>query len=227
MQLLGSIDEKKAELKTILFRNSFKYSDTPEFKLAYKEELSKCYIDSKSTTLSPDGMLLVGEVFYHIIANLDSDIDGIGGLTFGSDPISISTAVIANQNGMRLKAFSVRKEQKSHGTQKWIEGTVKPNDRVVIVDDVITTGSSTLKAIKKAREAELEVSKVIVLVDRQDFCDDSNKLTGKERIENEAGVTVIPVFTITDLMELLPSKKSLKDSPSPFTAKAQVVGASL
>src|SRR3972149_2253183 len=192
----GSFEKtQKQKLLNLLFDLSFKYSEEPIFTLAYKKEKSRFYIDCKNTTLSPEGLVLVGEVVYNMIADLD--VDGIGGLSFGADPIAISTATIAKLRGKPIKAFSVRKEPKEYGTQRYIEGLAKRGDKVVIVDDVITTGSSTLTAIRLAKEAGLNVIKVIVLVDRQEG--------GRENITNE-GFDVEALFTKNDLMSLYERK---------------------
>ena len=182
----------REKLLRLLCKQSFEYSEEPRFKLAYKKEKSQYYINAKKTTLSSEGMLLVGQVIYHLIADLE--VEGIGGLTFGADPIAISTAVISNLEGKRIQAFSVRKESKGHGIENWIEGSIKPDDKVVIVDDVITTGTSTLEAIKKAKEAGLNIVKVIVLVDRQEE-------NGKENIQKEVP-NVEALFTKDDLIKL-------------------------
>ena len=192
----GSFEKtQKQKLLNLLFDLSFNYSEEPIFTLAYKKEKSRFYIDCKNTTLSPEGLVLVGEVVYNMIADLD--VDGIGGLSFGADPIAISTATIAKLRGKPIKAFSVRKEPKEYGTQRYIEGLAKRGDKVVIVDDVITTGSSTLTAIRLAKEAGLNVIKVIVLVDRQEG--------GRENITNE-GFDVEALFTKDDLMSLYERK---------------------
>lgn len=192
----GSIEKtQKQKLLNLLFDLSFNYSKEPIFTLAYKKEKSRFYIDCKNTTLSPEGLVLVGEIVYNMIADLD--VDGIGGLSFGADPIAISTATIAKLRGKPIKAFSVRKEPKEYGTQRYIEGLAKRGDKVVIVDDVITTGSSTLTAIRLAKEAGLNVIKVIVLVDRQEG--------GRENITNE-GFDVEALFTKDDLMSLYERK---------------------
>lgn len=187
----------KKRLLKLLYELSFKYSEEPIFNLAYKKEKSNYYIDAKKTTLSPEGMVLLGHIIYNMIADLE--VDGIGGLTFGADPMAIGAAVIANSKGKRIKAFSVRQELKDHGTKQWIEGIVEPDDKVVIVDDVVTTGTSTLHAVEIAREAGLNVIKVIVLVDRQEG--------GRERIE-EKGIDVEALFTKDDLIGLYNERRN-------------------
>lgn len=192
----------KPQLLKLFFDHSFEYSEVPKFQLAHKKELSQFYIDSKKTTLSSRGMVLVGQLIYNIIA--DIDVDGIGGLTFGADPISLSTAMTANLSGKKLEVFSVRKKPKTHGMATWIEGNLKRKDKVIIVDDVITTGTSTIRAIDKANEAGFEVLKIIVLVDRQEE-------NGKENIERH-GVKVDALFTKDDFMSIYDRRHNKSDT---------------
>ena len=98
----------------------------------------------------------------------DSHCTAIGGLTFGADPIAVATSFASQLKGHPIKAFSIRKEQKDHGVIKWIEGDVEPGEKVVIIDDVATSGGSTLKAVERAKDEGLEVIKVITLIDRQE-----------------------------------------------------------
>jgi len=155
----------KQELIKMICQKSFKYSDEPIFKLV-SGKMSRLYVNCKPVILNPRGMFLVGHLVYEAIK--DSDVDGIGGLTFGADPISIATAFTSGLKGNPINAFSIRKTQKDHGIVRWIEGDIKPGDRAVIIDDVATTGGSTIKAIERARSEGLEVVKAIILVDRQE-----------------------------------------------------------
>ena len=155
----------KQELTKILCKKSFKFSEEPVFKLV-SGEMSRFYINCKPTVLSPRGMYLAGHLVFNEIGNLAAD--AVGGLTFGADPIAVATAFVSELKGKPFKAFSIRKEQKSHGIIKWVEGDLSKNDRVVILEDVVTTGGSTIKAIERARSEGLNVIKVITLVDRQE-----------------------------------------------------------
>jgi len=155
----------KQELINMICQKSFKYSDEPIFKLV-SGKMSRLYVNCKPVILNPRGMFLVGHFVYEAIK--DSDVDGIGGLTFGADPISIATAFTSGLKGNPINAFSIRKTRKDHGIVKWIEGDIKPGGRVVIIDDVATTGGSTVKAIERARSEGLEVVRVVLLVDRQE-----------------------------------------------------------
>src|SRR5210317_1456321 len=98
----------------------------------------------------------------------DSGVSGVGGLTFGADPLAVATAFASEMNGQAINAFSIRKTQKDHGIVRWIEGDVQPGQPVVIIDDVATTGGSTIKAIERARAEGLVVVKSVILVDRQE-----------------------------------------------------------
>jgi orotate phosphoribosyltransferase len=97
-----------------------------------------------------------------------NNLKGVGGLTFGADPIAVATAFASELQERPLHAFSIRKAQKDHGIVKWIEGDISPGDRVAIIDDVATTGGSTIKAIERARSEGVNVVQAVVLVDRQE-----------------------------------------------------------
>ena len=143
----------KQELIEILCKKSFKYSQEPTFKLV-SGRTSHFYVNCKPTTLSPRGMFLAGHLVYDQIKDLSPD--GVGGLTFGADPIAVATAFVSELQGRRVNAFSIRKTRKDHGIIRWVEGDVTPGQRVVIIDDVATTGGSTIKAIERARSEQLE-----------------------------------------------------------------------
>lgn len=155
----------KQELIKLIYQKSFKYSETPAFKLV-SGRMSRFYVNCKPTTLSARGMFLVGHLMFEAIN--DPDVIGIGGLTFGADPIAVATAFASELKGKPINAFSIRKTQKDHGIVKWIEGDINPGDRVVIIDDVATTGGSTIKAIERARSEGVDVVKAVILVDRQE-----------------------------------------------------------
>ncbi len=128
---------------------------------------SNFYIDGKQVTLDPQGILLTGKAILAAIHGTHAD--AVGGPTLGADPIAAAVALLSGQTGRPLKAFIVRKEAKQHGTQKMIEGpALKAGDRVVMVEDVITTGGSVLKAIQEVEKLKVRVVKVICLVDRNE-----------------------------------------------------------
>jgi orotate phosphoribosyltransferase len=155
----------KAELISLLCEKSFKYSAEPTFKLV-SGRMSHFYVNCKPTLLNPRGMYLVGHLMFDAIADLQPY--AVGGLTFGADPIAMATAFASGLKGQPIQAFSIRKAKKDHGIARWIEGDLPAGSRVVVIDDVATTGGSTIQAIERAREEGLEVVRAVVLVDRQE-----------------------------------------------------------
>ena len=155
----------KAELIDLLCLKSFQYSPDPVFKLV-SGQMSSFYVNCKPTSLSPRGMFLIGHLVLEAL--VAPELKGVGGLTFGADPIAVATAFASELQSRPLQAFSIRKEQKDHGIVKWIEGDIAPGDRVAIIDDVATTGGSTIKAIERARSEGVEVVQAVILVDRQE-----------------------------------------------------------
>ena len=155
----------KRELIQLLCRKSFQFSQEPKFKLV-SGRVSRFYVNCKPTILSPRGMFLVGHLMFDAVK--DADVTAIGGLTFGADPIAVATAFASEIKKQPLNAFSIRKTQKDHGIIKWVEGDLEPAARVAIIDDVATTGGSTIKAIERARAEGLDVVKAVILVDRQE-----------------------------------------------------------
>jgi orotate phosphoribosyltransferase len=111
-------------------------------------------------------MNLIGSLVFEMLA--DSGVTAAGGLTLGADPIANALSVISFQKGRPIKSFIVRKDVKDHGIKNAVEGNVKPGERVAIIDDVITTGGSTITAIERAREAGLVIDRVIALIDREE-----------------------------------------------------------
>ncbi|MEN8244734.1 MAG: orotate phosphoribosyltransferase [Thermodesulfobacteriota bacterium] len=155
----------KEELIRLLCEKSFRYTEEPTFKLV-SGKMSRFYVNCKPTTLSPRGMFLVGNLVFQQIKGLEAR--GVGGLTFGADPIAVATAYTSELKQQPMNAFSIRKSRKDHGVIRWVEGDLEPGDRVVIIDDVATTGGSTIKAIERATSEGLQVVKAVILVDRQE-----------------------------------------------------------
>ncbi|SLM32318.1 Orotate phosphoribosyltransferase [Desulfamplus magnetovallimortis] len=155
----------KKRLIDLLCSKSFQYSEKETFKLA-SGAMSKFYVNCKPVTLSPEGMYLVGNLVFESIKGFN--VSGVGGLTFGADPIAVATSFVSYLQKSPVKAFSIRKEQKDHGMIKWVEGDMAVGDKVVIIEDVVTTGGSTIKAVERARVQGLDVVHVITLVDRQE-----------------------------------------------------------
>jgi len=122
------------------------------------------FLDCKQVTLDATGAKLIGEGILHLLAGRMPD--AIGGMAIGADPITSSVVTLAGVQGLPLKGFLVRKEAKGHGTNRYIEGPVKEGETAVIVEDVVTTGGSSLRAIERAEEFGLKVQGVITIVDR-------------------------------------------------------------
>lgn len=180
----------RERLGKIILERSFKYSDNPPFTLASGRQ-SNFYFNCKPTTLDPEGMNLIGEVVFDMLR--DAPVTAAGGLTLGADPIANALAVVSFQRGKPIKSFIVRKDIKDHGTKSAIEGNVVAGERVVILDDVITTGGSTITAIGQAGRAGLVVDRVITLIDREEG--------GRENILQHTNC-VESVFTRTQIMAL-------------------------
>ena len=187
----------KDQLKDLLVNKAIRYSDTSDFKLA-SGRMSDFYIDCRKVTHNAEGKYLIGNIIFNMIKDLP--IDAIGGLTLGADPIAAAVAYTAFLNKKPVNSFVVRKEQKEHGLKKLVEGDVQAGSRVVIVDDVITTGGSTIKAITAARAEGLEVELVIVLVDREEG--------GREEIIKYIS-DVRPLFTKTELLDTYKKARSV------------------
>lgn len=130
--------------------------------------VSDFYIDCKQTSLNAEGARLCGAQFLERIRARFPAARAIGGPTLGADPLVAAVAVLSAQQGTPLHAFIIRKEPKSHGTAAWIEGmgNLAPGDPVVLLEDVVTTGASSLRSIQRAEEAGLRVLGVLALVDR-------------------------------------------------------------
>ena len=181
------MDPKRRRLLNLLREKSYRYSPDQPFKLASGRE-SPYYVDCRPTTFSAEGLALIGEIVFEMLKNLG--VDAVGGLTLGADPMAHAVALTSYLKGQPINSFSVRKEPKGHGAGRQVEGDVKSGDKVVIVEDVITTGGSTLKAIAAAQEFGLQVVKVIILVDREEG--------GREAVE-QVFPLVEAVFTISEL----------------------------
>lgn len=177
-------------LLRLLFERSFRYSVEPVFRLA-SGALSRYYLNAKLVTLDPKGATLVGRLVFDRLRG--TGVRAVGGLTLGADPIALATAIASEAAGEPLAAFVVRKEPKGHGTAQWIEGPLPPGVPVAVVDDVVTTGGSTEKALDILRQLGHPVRKVIALVDRNEG--------GREAIARR-GVSFESLYTIDDFLVL-------------------------
>jgi orotate phosphoribosyltransferase len=161
--------------------------------------MSSYYFNCKPTTLNSEGLYLIGNLLYDLIKSRKSwKAKAVGGLTLGADPISNAIAFTFFLKGEQMESFVVRKEPKKHGTMLWVEGNVGKGDKVIIIEDVITTGGSTIKAIERAKKCGLKVLGVIVLIDRQEG--------GKENIEAK-GVKVETLLTREEIFEVYSKKR--------------------
>ncbi len=149
---------------------------------------SHYYLDGKQVTLDSAGALLVAEGIHSAWG--DTPPDAVGGMSIGADPITGAVVTLAGVRGLPLKGFMVRKEAKGHGAKRFVEGPVEPGDRVVIVEDVVTTGGSSLLAIERAEQFGLEVIRVMAIVDR---------LQGGAEAFRDAGYPFTSLLTIDDL----------------------------
>ncbi|HET6176174.1 MAG TPA: orotate phosphoribosyltransferase [Candidatus Sulfotelmatobacter sp.] len=175
----------RQELLSTLAHKSFRLG---EFKLS-SGGTSDYYIDCRTTTLDAKGSRLTGEVFLEEIRQRGWKPQAIGGLTMGADPIVVAVSVVSGE----LNGFLVRKAEKQHGTGQRIEGFREKGARVVIVDDVCTTGGSTAQAIEAAREFGFEVVGVMCLVEREEA-------KGRPNVENAAApAPFISIFTANDV----------------------------
>lgn len=154
---------------------------------------SDFYIDCKRTALTAEGHYLVGRLFFEAISRETPDVVGAGGLTLGADPLASAVALTSFLQKKPIHAFIVRKEPKGHGTGQWIEGMsqVPKGSRVAILEDVVTTGASTIKAIERAELEGLKVARCYALVDRLEG--------GREAVE-QTGHKLTTLFTRKDLI---------------------------
>lgn len=158
-----------------------------EFTLASGQKAS-FYLDCRRLTLDGEAANLIAA---GILERLGEDLpDVVGGMAIGADPITAAVITVAYQQGHPLRGFIVRKEAKAHGTGRQVEGPVEPGDRGVLVEDVITTGGSSLKAIAHAREFGLEIDRLIAIVDRG---------SDSRSVFAEVGVAFDALFTVQDL----------------------------
>jgi orotate phosphoribosyltransferase len=175
--------EAENRLLALLRERSFQRG---EFRLA-SGDISDFYLDGRMTAVYSEGAHWIGEVFYEYTKGLR--FDALGGLEVGAVPLTTATVISYHLHGRKLEGFWVRDAVKKHGTQKLIEGKLEPGASVVIVDDVITRGTSILKAIQAVKDIGCRVVTVLALVDR---------LCGALELFKQEGVEYRSVFTIRD-----------------------------
>jgi len=176
--------EKKHRLlelikKEALFKGDFTLSSGKK---------SGYYIDMRLVTLSSEGAYLIADLFFDLLK--DEDVDAVGGLTMGADPMTGAIAAVSFIRGKPMHAFIVRKEEKKHGKAKAVEGPLKKGARVAVVDDVATTGGSLVKAIEAVKKEGCEVVKVLSVVDREE---------GAAKELAAMGYTLVSLFSKKDL----------------------------
>ncbi len=162
---------------------------------------SSLYVDARLTTMSPDGLVLIGPLALAAVRAAGWAPDAVGGLTLGADPVAYAmayaSALAAAAGGPpAVRGFTVRKAPKTHGTAQLIEGPFRAGDRVAVVEDVITTGGSALRAIEAVQAAGGVVAGVLAVVDREEG--------GREAIEGGAGVPVLALARAAEVVALLP-----------------------
>ncbi|MFQ5779940.1 MAG: orotate phosphoribosyltransferase [Nitrospiria bacterium] len=177
------------KLLDLLFQRAFRYSKAPTFRLTSGKR-SSFYIDCKRVSLDPEGAFLIGEQIFDRI-KAARQIDGIGGMTLGADPIATAVSIVSFLKNRPIPAFIVRKEPKGHGSEQQIEGALKKDAKLVVVEDVVTTGGSTVQTIKILRDAGHTIIKVIALIDRKEG--------GSDRITQEE-VPFESLYTVEDFM---------------------------
>ncbi len=154
---------------------------------------SDFYVDMKNTLLHPKGIHLVSNLILEILKPISADLVGVGGMTMGADPIATGVSMASLNWDKPLLAFYIRKEPKKHGTEEWVEGiqNFKEKDSVYIMEDVVTTGGSSLKAVERARLAGLNVMGIVTCVDREEG--------GRDKIES-AGLQFNTLLTKSEIV---------------------------
>lgn len=183
-------DSKRVQLGRLLAEHSVRFGT---FTLSSGKE-SDFYVDCKKTMGLAQGLTLMGDVMLEAIRESGIQVDAVGGQVMGAVPIAVAISQASYGTDLELNAFSVRKQAKIHGTRNMVEGPVESGDRVVILDDVVTSGKSACAAIENCQAEGLEVALVLVLVDRQEDED------GMSCIRSAVpGVEVKALFTRADL----------------------------
>jgi orotate phosphoribosyltransferase len=185
-------DAARERLLTMLAERAYQYRPERPFTLS-SGALSDYYLDARVVTWDPEAKPLIGAL---VFAAVTGRADAVGGLTLGADPVAGAVAYYSQTAGAPIRAFTVRKQAKAHGMARAIEGAIRPGDRVAIVDDVVTTGTSTLDAIDRCREAGHPITAVVILVDREEG--------GLQRVRDAVpGVDCRALFTRAELQRRL------------------------
>ena len=185
--------DKERLIQILIETKAFQFSPTPIFTLASGAK-SDVYVDCRIALSYPEARRAVGELMLERISSGGSGAreEAVGGLLIGAFPIAIALSDAAyRKDGGLVRVFVVRKEPKQHGMKKLVEGAVQAGDRALIVDDVVTSGGSTIEAIRRSREFGLEVTRAIAIIDREEQ-------DGRSKIEAE-GVSFEALCTLRDL----------------------------
>ncbi|ADU63510.1 MAG: orotate phosphoribosyltransferase [Pseudodesulfovibrio sp.] len=176
------MNELKTRLAGLLLALSYKEGD---FTLTSGKK-SDYYFDCKQTALHPEGGYLIGRLFVEMLKNYE--VKGVGGMTLGADPLVTGVTVVSHLEGRPMPGFIIRKQAKGHGTDQYLEGLANfsRGDRVVLLEDVCTTGGTLLTAAERVREAGLEIAGVLAVLDREEG--------GRERLK-AAGLELEAIFT--------------------------------
>ena len=184
--LKPSSDGMKESLLTLLAQKAYKFGD---FSLASGKKSSH-YVNCKPVSLSGEGLLSISSLF---LKQIDENDSGVAGLTLGADPLVSGVVMLAAQSGIVLRGLIVRKEAKGHGTGAWLEGPLPPKGSVItVLEDVVTTGGSSLKAVEKLRAEGYLVSQVLAIVDREE---------GGESAMSKAGLDLKSLFFLKEIVD--------------------------
>jgi len=180
MRALENVNEEFVQLKKrlieLVIEKSYKYDENPIFKLSCGR-MSNYYVDCKPLMYNNEAMKIISKLINQYLLSIDDKVDCIGGPETGAIPLSICTAM----NNKNINTFYVRKQSKDHGTKKMVEGDIKEGDNVIIIEDVITTGESTINSINRINEFGATVIGLIVLINREE-ADIQNTILNKYNI---------------------------------------------
>mgnify|MGYP002846906200 FL=1 len=181
-----SCDQMKENLLTLLAQKAYRYGD---FSLASGKK-SPYYVNCKPVSLSGEGLLFISSLF---LDQIDENDSGVAGLTLGADPLVSGVVMLGAQSGINLSGLIVRKEAKGHGTAAWLEGPLPPKGSVItVLEDVVTTGGSSLKAVEKLRTEGYLVNRVLAIVDREE---------GGEKAMSKADLDLNSLFFLKEIVE--------------------------
>ncbi len=190
---MSAVGTPKEKLKNLIIEKALKFGD---FTLASGKK-SNYYINCKMITLDPEGLFIVSSLLLDIIADRFPEAKAIGGPTLGADPIVGGVVGLSYTRNHPLKGFIIRKEPKKHGTGQWIEGieALPKGEKVILVEDVVTTGGTSLKSWNKTVEAGLEPLAILAIVDREE---------GAEAAFAGQGIPFSPLFRISEFLREKP-----------------------